>query len=342
MNGTLRSGLGILALGLGLCLGAGGAGAQTTPVKFSMDWAWQGSQAIWPLAQDQGCFTREKLEVTIDRGYGAGDVITKVASGVYDIGFADFNTLVQFNARNPGKRVTGVFMVYDATPTSITVLKSSGITKPADLAGKRLASPINDASRQLFPIFAQSNGLDPSRVTWISTTPELRETMLARQQADGTAGHMWTSLIGLQALGVKADDITTLLYSRWGLDLFGSALIARPAWAAERPQAVTSFIRCVVQGINGALADPRAAMAALKKRDALIDDKVESERLRLSLAVAVLTDNVKKNGMNAIDAERLKRSVALVSRIFEVPEPRVEDIWTDQYLPARADLLVRP
>ena len=58
--------------------------------------------------------------------------------------------------------------------------------------------------------------------------------------------------------------------------------------------------------------------------------------------MAVLTENVKRNGMNSIDPDRLKRSVALVSRVFEVPEPKVDEIWSERYLPARADLMVRP
>ena len=56
----------------------------------------------------------------------------------------------------------------------------------------------------------------------------------------------------------------------------------------------------------------------------------------------MLTENVKRNGMNSIDAERHTRSVALVSRVFEVPEPKVDEIWSERYLPARADLMVRP
>ena len=320
--------------------GATQASAQT-PIRFTMDWAWQGSQAIWPMAQEIGCFAREKLEVKTDRGFGAGDVIAKVASGVYDIGFADFNTLVQFNATNPGKRVIGFFMVYDGSPTSITTLKATGVARPADLAGKKIAGPVFDASRQNFPVFARLNGLDAAKVEWASVSPELRETMLARRQVDAIAGHTWTSLIGLQALGVKREEIVTLLYADWGLDLFGSALVATPAWVKANPQASSSFIACVVEGINASLANPKAAMAALKKRDALIPEDVETERLRLSLEVAVLTENVKKNGMNAIDAGRMERSMKLVSEIFGSPLLKIEDVWTNAYLPPRDKLQIR-
>ena len=312
-----------------------------TPIRFTIDWAWQGSQAIWPMAQEMGCYAREKLEVKADRGFGSGDALGKVAAGAYDVGFADFNSLVQFNAANPGKRVVGFFMVYDGSPTSITTLKASGVAKPADLAGKKIGGPVFDASRQNFPVFARQNGLDPAKVEWSSASPELRETMLARGQVDAVAGHMWTSLIGLQALGVKREEIVTLLYADWGLDLFGSALVATPAWLKANPQAAAAFVACAVEGINGSLANPKAAIAALRKRDALIQDDVEAERLRLSLEVAVLTGNVKKNGLNTIDAGRMDRSMKLVSEIFKSPLLTAEDVWTNAYLPPRDKLQIR-
>lgn len=317
-----------------------GAWAQNTPVKFVLDWAFQGPQSIWPLAQERGCFAREGLDVTIDRGFGSGDSVAKVGSGAYDIGFADFNTVVQFDGKNPDNKVMGVFMVYDGSPTSVATLKSSGITKPQDLKGKQLADPVGDASRQLFPIFAKANGLDPASVTWLNTTPELRETMLVRHQADAIAGHMFTSLMSLRALGIKDEDLTFLLYPKWGVDLFGSALLTKAAWAEAHPKALTSFIRCTADGIKAAIADPKAAMAALKKRDALTDEAVETERLRLSVVVSILTDNVKKNGLNTVARERLERTVGQASEAFGTPTPKIDEIWSDKYLPAHEDLVI--
>ena len=60
-----------------------------TNVKFVIDFTYQGNHAIWGLALAQGLFTREGLAVTMNRGYGSGDTIVKVASGAYDVGFAD-------------------------------------------------------------------------------------------------------------------------------------------------------------------------------------------------------------------------------------------------------------
>ena len=101
----------------------------------------QGQQSPFVLAAEGGHFTRAGVNVQVDRGYGSADAITKVASGAYDMAFADIGALIQFNGRQAGAKVVSVFQVYDAAPMLILSLKKSNITKPSDLAGKRLASP---------------------------------------------------------------------------------------------------------------------------------------------------------------------------------------------------------
>ena len=114
------------------------------------------------LAAEGGHFARAGVNVQVDRGYGSADAITKVASGAYDMAFADIGALIQFNGRQAGAKVVSVFQVYDAAPMLILSLKKSNVTKPSDLAGKRLASPPGASSRVMFPLFALANGLDPA------------------------------------------------------------------------------------------------------------------------------------------------------------------------------------
>src|SRR5215831_14739528 len=83
-----------------ICFGSEQASAQTR-IRYNNGWLFGGGEAYAPLAQDRGCFAREKLDVTMDRGFGSTDTVTKIAAGTYDIGEADFNTMAQFNATHP-------------------------------------------------------------------------------------------------------------------------------------------------------------------------------------------------------------------------------------------------
>src|SRR5229473_6399291 len=78
--------------------------AERTPIKFVMDWAFEGAQSIWTVAAESGCFQQAGLDVKIDRGFGSGDAVSKVASGAYDIGVSDFNTLISYNGAHPSEK----------------------------------------------------------------------------------------------------------------------------------------------------------------------------------------------------------------------------------------------
>ena len=159
-----------------------------TKIKFTLDWRFEGPSAPFLLAKSKGYFAAEGLDVDIDSGSGSAGAVTRVATGAYEMGFADFNALVENDAKTPGLKIKGVYMVYNATPAAVFVLKKSGITKPADLVGKTQASPVFDAGRKAWPAFAKSNGIAVDSVKWESVDPALRETLLARGAVDGITG----------------------------------------------------------------------------------------------------------------------------------------------------------
>ena len=70
----------LLAAGLATALaGAAPALAQETPVKFQLDWRFEGPAAFFLLPVAQGMFKAEKLNVTIDAGNGSGNAVNRGA-----------------------------------------------------------------------------------------------------------------------------------------------------------------------------------------------------------------------------------------------------------------------
>ena len=65
--------------------------------------------------------------VTVDAGNGSGGTVTRVASGAYDMGFADMAALMEFQANNPTapNKPVAVMMVYNNTPAAVLALKKS-------------------------------------------------------------------------------------------------------------------------------------------------------------------------------------------------------------------------
>ena len=158
----------LLAASAALVLALPLAQAQETPVKFQLDWRFEGPAALFLVPAAKGYFKAEKLNVTVDAGNGSGGAVTRVASGSYDMGFADLAALMEFHANNPTapNKPVAVMMVYNNTPAAVLALKKSGIKTPADLNGKKLGAPVFDAGRKAFPIFAKANSI--SGVAWTS------------------------------------------------------------------------------------------------------------------------------------------------------------------------------
>ena len=169
----------IILTGAALALVAGAATANAaTKVRLTLDWVPQSTHGPSFIAQYEGYFKKEGLDVKIDAGKGSADAVRKLVSGTHDLGWADINAIIQYNSKNPKRAIKTVLMLYEQPPFSICVLAKSSVTKPQMLAGKTLGAPVFDASYKLFPAFAKAIGIDPNSVKKTNMDPRLREPML--------------------------------------------------------------------------------------------------------------------------------------------------------------------
>jgi NitT/TauT family transport system substrate-binding protein len=316
---------------------AGTASAQETAIKFQLDWRFEGPSAFFLLPAAKGQFKAQKLNVTIDAGNGSGNAVNRVASGSYDMGFADLAALMEFHANNPTapNKPVAVMMVYNNTPSAVFSLKKTGIKAPADLAGKKLGAPVFDAGRRAFPIFQKANGV--GKVEWVSMDPPLRETMLAKGDVDAITGFYFTSLLNLEARGVKAEDINVMLYPSYGVKLYGNAIIASEEFIKKNPEAVKAFLRAFTEGAKAVLADPTAATAVVKERDGIINAAMEEKRLRLAIDSAVNTADARAETFGDISKPRLALMASQVADAFQTKSRVNPDaVWNGSFLPPAA------
>ena len=333
----------VTALSAAVLAATSAAHAQNTPIKFQLDWRFEGPAALFLTPAAKGYFKDAKLDVTVDAGNGSGGTVTRVASGAYDMGFADMAALMEFHANNadaPNKPVA-VMMVYNDTPASVMVLKKSGIKNPADLSGKKFGAPVFDAGRRAFPIFAKANAI--SNVTWTAMDPALRETMLIRGDIDAITGFTFTSLLNLEARGVKAADVVVLPYPNYGVKLYGNVIIASPKMVKENPAAIKAFLAAFAKGAKDVIANPAAAIADVKARDGIVNPELETRRLKLAIDSVINSPNARAEGFGQVNGARLSLMASQVSDAFNT-KTRVnpEAVWNASFLPTRAELNVLP
>jgi NitT/TauT family transport system substrate-binding protein len=316
--------------------------AELTDVSFTLDWAVQGPQAPFLVALDHGYYAAEGLNVTVDRGFGSADAVSKVASGAYDLGYADINSMIEFDVANPDEAVIAVAIVLNYAPFSIITLEGAGIETVEDLEGRTLGAPAGDAPRRLFPAFADAVGIDADSVDWISMDPPLREPLLIQGEVEAISGFYFTSYLNLTAAGVDPDEIIAFLYSDYGLELYGNAVIVPPATLEENPELVRSFLRALTAAWHDTLDDPAGAIDILKTVDPLIDEDVELERLMLAIENNMLTPDVEEFGFGDATTERLEAGIALVVEAFGLEDtPAPDAVFDGSFLPPLEDRLPR-
>ena len=314
-----------------------------TPIKFQLDWRFEGPSALFLQPVAKGYFKQAGLDVTVDAGNGSGGTVTRVASGSYDLGLADIAALMEFHANNPDapNKPVAIMMVYNNTPAAVFALKKSGIQTPADLAGKKLGAPVFDAGRKAWPIFAKANKVNGA--TWVSMDPPLRETMLVRGDVDAITGFSFTSLLNLEARGAKAGDVVMFPYALHGVKLYGNAIIASPKILKENPAAVKAFLKAFAKGTKEVLANPDAAIEHVKARDGIINVELEKRRLKMAIEQVIASPDARAEGFGQVKLPRLALMASQVGDAFATKtRVNADAVWTSAYLPSAAELNVLP
>ncbi len=177
-----------------------------------------------------------------------------------------------------------------------------------------MGAPVFDAGRRAFPVFAKANKV--TGFQWVTMDPPLRETMLARGDVDAITGFTFTSLLNLEARGVKAEDVVVLPYADFGVKHYGNVVIASPKLIKENPAAVKAFLQAFTKGVKDVVADPAAAIEFVKARDGIINVPLEVRRLRLAIDTVINSPDARAEGFGQVKAPRLTLMASQVSDAF--------------------------
>lgn len=314
-----------------------GSLAAETAVKYIHDWKWEGQAAPMLMALDEGYFADEGLDVSIEIGQGSVYAIPKVAAGEYEFGSADINSLIKYLDKNPDAGLKGIFVVYNTPPFAIVGRRSQGVIGPADLQGRVLGAPAADGAFAQWKSFAHSSGIDADAVSIQDVGFPERETKLAEGEVDAVTGFSFSSLISLKAKGVPLADISLMLMSDFGLDLYGNVLIVNPEFAENNPEAVRQFVSAATKGYLNCIANPANAIKHVIARNEAADEEVELSRLIMAIGHHIVTPEVRQNGIGGLQFDRLERSIEQISRSYEFTRrPAATDVFDDSFLPDRS------
>jgi len=339
MKSPLKAALLAVAAVTALTTMAAPAAQAETKLKVVLNWKYQGPQGMFFLADDRGYFKAEGIEVQLDQGNGSGGVPALVANGTYDIGFGDMNALIELAAKKPDDAPVAVYVMYNQPPFTIAVKADSPIKTAKDLEGKTIGGPTNDGALKLFPAFCKTAKIDCSTVKISNMQPNLREQMLMQGQVDGVFGYVNTIRFSAKLAGIDEKQIRYIKYSDYGMDLYSNAIIVPKKMVKEHPELVRGFLKALNHGMQDAIKDPDASVAAVAKREPLIKIPLERARADATFADEMNHPEIKKIGLGNIDEDRLKRSITIMVDALSLPRtPTVAEIWDGSFLPPESQL----
>ncbi|WP_205960659.1 ABC transporter substrate-binding protein [Ramlibacter rhizophilus] len=305
--------------------------AQPAPEKITVaGWSKPITEVMPLLAEpDKGFYKAQGIELAYVPGAGGGDAIRNILSGQADVAFTDPGSL--FAALDKGEKLRAIYDIYPRNVFNVVALKSSGITRPADLKGKRIGVySLASGTRQNLLVLLHQAGL-AERDVEIVVTGLLNFAPLMQGQVDATAATD-TGLAVARRRGVKDVNVIEVGDS---LPVSSDLFVVREAVFQQRKEALRRFLRAYRNAAAWMIAQPdEAARLAVTRAIDGSDPSLNAEivRLRNASTVSPLTERA---GLGAMDLASLQKAADVYHALGLVSRPlRLDGVVSPELLAA--------
>jgi NitT/TauT family transport system substrate-binding protein len=216
----------------------------------------------WLAADKLGYYNDLGLDVEFVPTGGSGDAVEQIIAGNLDAGNPSMPTVGE--ALLGGQDVVNVFTYSTGAIFGIFTPKDSGISKIADLKGKKIGvSEAGGGEVAFLEAALRAENIDPiGEVTIIPIGDGGPETYAAITNKSVDAySTAYNDVFGLQASGMQLDDLTPDFYK----DFPARGIITTSRVVSERPDALKNFARGTAMGIEFCLANNQACINFLKE-----------------------------------------------------------------------------
>ncbi len=310
---------------------AGPAFGQARPeeVSLRLGWIGKGYDAPYYLALEKGFFAANGLAVTIYKGQGSVTGMKLVANKSNTFGTGPADAMVK--AMDGGLLLRMLLCAFQRTPIAFLMHQDSGIAKPKDLEGKRVAFPPGSGQAQVYPAFVAAAGIDGSKVRVASIDAGALLTVLLERKVDAILAWV-TDRVILEGKGAK---VAMMPFADHGLTLLANGLYTHADLIAQRPDLVRRFTEAVSRAYYHTLDHREEAMAALLKHIPELDPVVERKILDITLDLRE-TPNSKGKTFGWMAREDWQQTVENMRRFVGLEKTLpLEAYYTNEFLPAR-------
>jgi NitT/TauT family transport system substrate-binding protein len=308
-------------------------GAAQTPLRMLLNSGYSSVNAWVCLAEDRGYLNDAGVRLTFTAGRGAYTAAGRTADEGFDIGYGDVNALVERVASAPDRAPIAVYTLFNRSPSVVAVPAESPVRSVADLAGRHVRGHATDVALQTFPALAARTGVDARRVRISTSEVGMRQLVdgMVAGESDAIFGYESTIAAALVGAGRPVTRVRFLHYRTLVPELYGSALMVARRLVREQPALVTGLVRAVNRGVADVIADPDAAIAAVRRRDPALVVAAERDRLARTLAGEMGHADGPRLGLGAIDGARFAAGMTLLCAAKSLRVPAVSDVVSDAF-----------
>jgi putative hydroxymethylpyrimidine transport system substrate-binding protein len=317
----------VAALGAG-CGGSGQGDGSGEPFSLALDFYVNPDHAGIFTALDRGYFADSGLDVSTQVPSDPSAPIRQVATGRVDLAVSYEPEVIL--ARNQGLPVIAVAALVPRPLTSLISLPSAGISKPADLAGKTIATAGIPYQTDFLAQILSRAGLSLDDVTQVDVGLGLLPALLS-----GRADAMLGGFLNIEGvdLAERGHHPRVVPVDRLGIPTYDElVLVASSNSVASDPGPVRAFIAGLARGTRAAADDPAAATDAVLKAGQGLDPELTEAEVERTLPLLLPRDRSRPYGyMDPAAWDRFAAFFAnrgLVDRALSADE-----LLTDELLP---------
>ncbi len=306
-------------------------------LKMLLNSGYSSAQAWFHLATANGYLKEEGIALDFTPGKGAYTCAPRILPEGFDIGYGDINSLIEVASNSePGEAPVAVYIMFNATPSTIAVARDGPIQTMKDLEGKRLLGHGSDVALQIFPAFCRENEIDFDTIN-INTSPKsweenIQELLDGKQ--DGLFGYVSTITTAFKRSSLDLNQIRFINFKDTLPDFCGSALMVSPQLLRDEPMVVEGLVRAVNRGVIDAVNDPEAGVRAAALLDDTMNKEAELTRLKVTFGHEMANPEGAVLGIGDVSSERLTRAIKLLSESKKLKRtPKLAEIFTREFLP---------
>src|SRR5215213_9809781 len=251
--------------------------ADLESVSVALDWYPNVNHAGLYLALERGYYAEESLAPEFYTPSDPTTVLQTVGAGRDDFGIS-YQTDILL-ARAAGVPVVSVLALVQTPLQGVMVLADSGITRPRDLAGKTVGYPGIPSQEAFLATMLEDDGATMDDIDLVNIDFNLVPGLISGQ-VDASLGAFWTH----EPILAKEEGYPTnfLRVDDWGVPSYYELVIAAgESTVTERSELVTRFLRATRRASEDAIADPAAAIAALRAASPDLNVAVEEAGIAL-------------------------------------------------------------